>query len=48
MIARRFTRAYHASIVDQYVDTTRFSEYLIDDALPALLVGNVQDDLSET
>jgi len=48
MTARRLTRAYHASVVDQYVDAATLSEHPIDDALPTLLVGDIQDDLPET
>jgi len=48
MTTSRFTGACHASVVDQYVDAARLSEHLIDDALPTLLVGDIQDDLSET
>jgi len=48
VIASRFTGAHHASIIDQYVYTTRFSEDFVDDALPTLFVSDVQDNLSET
>jgi len=47
-IASNFTRAHHASVVDQNVYTTRFSENSIDDALATLFVGDIQDDLPET
>lgn len=48
VIASRFTGAHHASIIDQYVYTTRFSEDFVDDTLPTFFVGDIQDDLSET
>jgi len=47
-IARGFTRAYHAGVVDQYVDAATLPEDLIDGALPTLFVGDIQDDLSGT
>ena len=48
VVASRFTRAHHASIIDQYVYTARFSKDLVDGALPTLFVGDIQEDLSET
>jgi hypothetical protein len=48
MVTRRFTRAYHTSVVDQYVDATTLSEHLVDDALPTLFVDDIQNDLPET
>ena len=48
MATSRFTKAKHASVVNQDVDTTTLSEHPIDNALPTLFVGDIQDDLSET
>lgn len=48
MIASRFTRTYHASIVNQYVNATILSDHPVDGALPTLFVGDIQGDLSET
>ena len=47
VIASRFTRTHHTSVVDQYVYTTGFSEHFVDDALPTLFVSDIQKDLSE-
>ena len=46
-VGGRFTGAQYSSIVDQYVDTTALSEHFVDDALPTLFVGDIQDDLSD-
>ena len=47
-IASGFTRARHVSVVDQYVETSRFSDHSIDNALATLFISDTQYDLSAT